>query len=673
MTHTLVVCKPKLPEQYLTQRIDLKRQLDQMQTGAVMYFPVFELIPDTKALDEISIWLGRETQKTNRMIVFVSPSVLEIAATFMEKWPANLYCGVMGQQSAKLAMDLGIPPNKIIAPTGESEQETEDSEGLARLIATRFEHGSCDVMVCKGPRGRVEFPNKLQEMQHEVKVLECYDRRIIEQTLKQSDALFDCAREAVIWITSSETIEALSAQLATHSEAKLNVLKQKATVLTTHTRITAKCRELGFAHVVQIATGIQSVNTWLISNKKSMENNKQTNDIAPPVIQQPPAAALHNPSLPNADQVASQWLGKAAFFISVVSFALVLLIAFAGKNQIEKTRLAFGERIQKESTTLDLVKEEINKSSDLSKDLKTRFDVLESTQKEEASQRASLEEVYNSLLASRTEVSLSEVEQLISIAKRQLYLLGNVKGASIALSQAIELLEGTDKPSLLNLRTSLEKDLSEIQALPTDDLLKLAISLDSVVNSIESLPMLSSAQVTTDQTLAEFTEEQATPVGENVPDADAEVRPAETLVATPAETPSGSLLDFGQAWTTINEVVKTVWYDIKSLVEVTKVDSPEVLMLSTRQETDLRNTLRLSLLNARISLLSRHATLLKSDLERSSRLLNTYFDTQAIQVQRAQTVIAEIGEVQLDLVLPELQATTAALRLAVAGQQGERQ
>ena len=128
-------------------------------------------------------------------------------------------------------------------------------------------------------------------------------------------------------------------------------------------------------------------------------------------------------------------------------------------------------------------------------------------QKEEASQRASLEEVYNSLLASRTEVSLSEVEQLISIAKRQLYLLGNVKGASIALSQAIELLEGTDKPSLLNLRTALEKDLSEIKALPSDDLLRLAISLDSVVNSVESLPLLSSVQATTDQTLAEMTEE----------------------------------------------------------------------------------------------------------------------------------------------------------------------
>ena len=657
MTHTLVVCKPKLPDQYLTQRVDLKRQLDQMHAGHVMYFPVFELVPDLAAMLTIRPWLDAATEKSNHLIVFVSPSVLEIAVTNLGQWPAHVYCGVMGRQSAKLAMDLGIPKDKIIAPTGENDHETEDSDGLARLLATHFEAGSCRVMVCKGPRGRVEFPKKLEEMQHDVTVLECYDRKVIEQSNAQCEALFARAAEAVLWITSSETIEALDSQLARKSELQLKVLKETATVLTTHPRITAKCRELGYAHVVQIATGIQSVNSWLKSNKKSMENNNQTNSATPAVNPQPVVTSQSRPASASASQPNGQWLGKAAFFISVLSFVLILLIAFAGKNQIEKTRMAFGERIQKESTTLDLVKEEISKSSDLAKDLKTRFDLLELAQKEEASQRASLEEVYNSLLASRTEVSLSEVEQLISIAKRQLYLLGNVKGASIALSQAIDLLEGTEKPSLLNLRTALEKDLTEIKALPSDDLLRLAISLDSVVNSVESLPMLSSAQVTTDQTLAQLTEEEA----------------SEVVADTQAPAANEQAQGFEKAWASIKKVAQTVWYDIKSLIEVTKVDSPEVLMLSSRQETDLRNTLRLSLLNARISLLSRQATLLKSDLERSGNLLNTYFDSKSIQVQRAQTVLAEIGEVQLDLVLPELQATSAALRLAVAGQQGERQ
>lgn len=659
MSHTLVVCKPKLPEQYLAQRLDLKLQLEQAQQAAVLYFPVFELVPDFSAMAQIKPWLDQESSRPKRLVVFVSPSVLEITVTHMGTWPGDVYCGVMGRQSAKLALELGIPQNRIIAPTIDGNDETEDSDGLARLVANHFDAGSCEVLVCKGPRGRVEFPKKLEDMQHGVKVLECYDRRVIEQTESQCEALLSLGERAVLWITSSETIEVLDHQLASRGDDRVNSLRRESTVLTTHPRITAKCEELGYSHVVQIATGIQSVNSWLKSNKKSMDNNKQIPASTPASATPQPTAAARVNTGPAA-QHNNQWLGKAAFFISVVSFVLILLIAFAGKNQIEKTRMAFGERIQKESTTLDLVKEDIGKSSDLAKDLKTRFDLLEQAQKEEASQRASLEEIYNSLLASRTEVSLSEVEQLISIAKRQLYLLGNVNGASIALSQAIELLEGSEKPSLLNLRTALEKDLSEIKALPTDDLLRLAISLDSVVNSIESLPMLSSVEATTDQTLAEMTDEPSSTVA------------AEAETAAPNQSPAGQT-GLQQFWLNVKGIAKAVWFDIKSLVEVTKVDSPEVLLLSNRQETDLRNTLRLSLLNARISLLSRQATLLKSDLERSSNLLSTYFDTKSIQVQRAQNVIAEIGEVQLDLVLPELQATTAALRLAVAGQQGERQ
>lgn len=112
MTHTLVVCKPKLPDQYLTQRVDLKRQLDQMNSGEVMYFPVFELVPDLNAMALIRPWIDNATEKANRLIVFVSPSVLEIAVTNLGQWPANVYCAVMGRQSAKLASDLGIPKTK---------------------------------------------------------------------------------------------------------------------------------------------------------------------------------------------------------------------------------------------------------------------------------------------------------------------------------------------------------------------------------------------------------------------------------------------------------------------------------------------------------------------------------------------------------------------------------
>lgn len=666
---TLVVCKPKLPERYAVQRDELTRGLSGIESDSVIYFPVFELTPDLPAIEQISQWFTSQSPKSKRMIVFVSPSVLEIAVTTFGAWPEQVLCGVMGSQSKALALKLGVPEHLIIAPTGADDNQSEDSDGLAKLIEQGHEPGSLDVIVCKGPRGRVEFPEKLRTLGHEVRVLECYDRQAIDQNKQDCDRLFNSPDRLVFWITSSETIEVLDSQLGRFSLEKRERIRSSASVLTTHPRIASKCKELGYAHVEEIATGIQSVHTWLKANKKSMDN-KQSSEASTvdvkPTVKPTPTAAQSNPS-------DSQWLGKAAFFISVLSFILILLIAFAGKNQIEKTRLAFGERIQKESTTLDLVKEQIGKSSDLTKDLKTRFDLLEAAQKEEASQRASLEEVYNSLLASRTEVSLSEVEQLISIAKRQLFLLGNVNGASIALAQAVELLERSDKPSFLNLQAAIESDLAQIRALPSDDLVKLAISLDSVINAVDTFPLLSSVNAKTDQTLAELTEDENTS-GSAVTSIVVvpEVEPTDTTADGSSTIEHTAQQTLNDAWLATKQAMADAWREIKSLIEVTKVNTPEVLLLSSRQEEDLRNTLRLSMLNARISLLSRQAVLLKSDLQRSEKLLDTYFDPSAYQVQRAKTVFKQIDAVQLDLAMPELQATTAALRLAVASQQGDR-
>ncbi len=674
---TLVVCKPRLPERYAVQRDELTRGLSGIAADSVIYFPVFELTPDLPAIEQISQWLTSQSARSKRMIVFVSPSVLEIAVTTFGAWPEQVLCGVMGSQSKALALRLGIPEHLIIAPTGAENNQTEDSDGLAKLIEQGHEQGSLDVIVCKGPRGRVEFPEKLRALGHEVRVLECYDRQAIVQREQDCDRLFNSPDRLVFWITSSETAEVLDSQLGRFSPEKRDRIRSNASLLTTHPRIASKCKELGYAHVEEIATGIQSVHTWLKAHKKSMDN-KQSSEASTvdvkPTVKPTPTAVQANPS-------EGQWLGKAAFFISVLSFILILLIAFAGKNQIEKTRLAFGERIQKEATTLDLVKEQIGKSSDLTKDLKTRFDLLEAAQKEEASQRASLEEVYNSLLASRTEVSLSEVEQLISIAKRQLFLLGNVNGASIALAQAVELLERSDKPSFLNLQAAIESDLAQIRALPSDDLVKLAISLDSVINAVDSFPLLSSVNAKTDQTLAELTADENNAeaavvttivVPATEPAAQSEAGSNNTPVDGASTMEQNAQRTLNDAWVAAKQAMAAAWHEIKSLIEVTKVNTPEVLLLSSRQEEDLRNTLRLSMLNARISLLSRQAELLKSDLQRSEKLLDTYFDPSAYQVQRAKTVFKQIDAVQLDLAMPELQATTAALRLAVASQQGDR-
>lgn len=632
MNTTLIICKPQLPEQFLVQRTQLVAQLPVELGVQVMQLPLFDLVPKPEVIQWVFEWVKAPPARNHKILVFVSPSVLEMVLHDMGTWPDTLHCAVMGQQSAALAMKLGVPEACIVAPSGQTDEETEDSDGLTQVIAKRFSVASCDVLICKGPRGRTQFITTLQVQGHQVLALECYDRCEIHLPNETLQHVLSLQGRVILWITSSETVVALDQQLKAHGPSDHQHFQQTATVLTTHPRIGNKCSELGYSTVIEIPTGIQSVNQWLQANKPSMSSPQ-------------PASA---PSAPASGSTYSAWLPKLAFALSLLSLILSIVIGLSSRSQVEKTRIAFGERMQKESTTLDLLKDELSESSDLSKDLKTRFDLLEEAQKEEVNQRQSLQELYNNLLSNRAEVSLSEVEQLISIAKRQLYLLGNLHGAAVALEQALDVLGKAEKPSMIGLKKAIAADLAEIRALPSTDVMKLAVDLDLIINAVEGLPMLSG--------VLPIQPEETKPVDENTS-------------ATPSTSPSPSTaLSFGNVWGKMGDFFKTAWQDARSLVQITEVSSADVLLLSARQETDVRNALRLSLLNARMTLLSRQTDLLEADVGRSSKMLSTYFDANNAQVDQAQTLLKNIEHAQVNLVLPELKATTSALRLAQASQ-----
>lgn len=657
MTLTLVISKPRLPKGYDAQRDSLRANLINALKAPTFQLPVFELKEQPQALDQLKQKASETRPDQNKVLVFVSPSALEFGLKAVTPWPESVYCGVMGRQSAHLAALLGVPKDRIIAPSLEGNEESEDSQGLFNLLTARFPSAVTSVTVCKGPKGRQEFARQLRDRGYAVEELECYDRLEIQQDADMCRHVTDLGRNAVLWITSSETMVSLDRQMGRHVYSKLPEFRQQCTVLVTHPRIRAKCLELGYVNVQDVATGIQSVLDWFKRQKDITTNNSNnmTNQSTPVVDNAKPVSSRSSGQASPVNPTSG--LVKVSFALSVISIILLISLVIAGKNQIEQTRVAFGERIQRDSTLLNVLQGQVKDSNDIYKDLKTRFDMLEENQKEAAAQRDSLQEIYNKLLINRAEVSLSEIQQLVSIAKRQLFLLGNVKGAILALSQASDVLANAEKPSLIRLKTAIDKDLAEVKALPNVDVLPLAVSLDSVINSVDTLPMLSGPDATTDMTLDQYT------AGKD--------KPAEKAAAPVASAPqnaSGVSHELDVVWQKVKDGAALAWHDIKGLIQITKVKTPDAFLISTQQANDVRNVLRLSLLNARISLLSRHSDLLQADLDRSEKMLNTYFDVKAVQVQRAKAVIADLRDAQLNLNVPELQGTSAALALAVAAE-----
>lgn len=641
---TLVVTKPHLAESDIGQSKGPYYALKNQAGFDTLFFPVFELTSRPETDQVLSGFANTTPEGARKIIVFVSPSALQFGMAVLKSWPEGVACGVMGSQSANLALRLGVPEAAVLAPQFSDESVSEDSEGLFEILTRNFSASSSQIMICKGPLGRSSFHEKLTAAGYQVQLLETYNREPAKHSREEVNQLLDLHKNAVVWITSSESVKVLDSLLKETDSDKAVEFKRNAKVLVTHPRIKAAALESGFQKVSQIRTGLQSLEDWMSDH---VELNKlRSSSPAPNNSYQAPVAKMTE----NANSSARNRGSYLSIVLACLAILSVLALAFVGQNRLEQAKQVVGERLQSEKTRVKVLEEKLDKTEGLYRDLKARFDLLDAAQKEAAGQQATLEAVYKELVASRSAVSLSEIEQLVSIAKRQLFVLGNLDGAKVALRQAVQLLSKTEQPSLISLRNSIEKDLADLNAVKEVDLLSLALELDSIIDSVDTMPTLAGAEATKDMTLAELSHggpgmERVDPVQHN---------------------PNIIQATFGA----IGGFFIAIWEDVKSLVEITKVDKPEVLQISAEQQTELRNTLRLSILNARLSLLSRHSELLQSDITRSRAITSIYFDQKNAQVQRTLKVLEKVGQIQLDIALPDLSNSTSSLSLAKAAEGG---
>src|SRR5919108_5014083 len=114
---------------------------------------------------------------------------------------------------------------------------------------------------------------------------------------------------------------------------------------------------------------------------------------------------------------------------------------------------------------------------------------LESRLAESESQRLALEALYQELSRNRDEWQLAEIEQVLAIAQQQLQLAGNVRAALLALQLADARLAHADRPQFQPVRRALARDIERLKAAPVVDFPAMAMRLDNMIASIDSLPL----------------------------------------------------------------------------------------------------------------------------------------------------------------------------------------
>ena len=356
-----------------------------------------------------------------------------------------------------------------------------------------------------------------------------------------------------------------------------------------------------------------------------------------------------------APQAADQPAGRAPTLLeqlqkpmSIAVIVLAVLLAaqsWSTSKQIRNLREEVAKRLQKGDVSNAETGVLARNVQEGTKELQIKVGALENRQSETQSQQLALEQLYNDLSKNRDEWALTEIEQVLSTASQQLQLAGNVPGALIALQNADRSLSRSDKPQFITIRRAIGRDMEKLKALPSVDSTGVALRLDAVIAQIDALPMLSD-------------ETPALPAAPEKPGKAKHVRDASgKLVGPPAPEPLLQKVRDG-----FNTWSGDMWDDVRQLIRIRRVDTPEALMLSPTQSYFLRENVKLRLLNARMALLSRNETAFRNDLIAAQDALAKYFDTRAKGTQTAQALLRQVQGSNLAIEMPTLSDSLTAVR-----------
>jgi uroporphyrin-3 C-methyltransferase len=359
----------------------------------------------------------------------------------------------------------------------------------------------------------------------------------------------------------------------------------------------------------------------------------------------PPAATTETHAAPRrpAAGASLRELVQRPMTIAVIALAVLLAVnAWSTHNRFQNLRQDVARSLQRTEAINAETAAVTRSTQELSRELQVKVGVLESRQQETQGQQLALEQLYQDLSKNRDEWALAEIEQVLSTASQQLQLAGNVQGALIALQNADRSLSRSDKPQFITIRRAIAKDTEKLKGLPAVDMAGVALRLDNAIAQIDTLPLLSG-------------ERPALPAAPELARAGAQAGANGGAAAQPP-TLGARVTETWRNWS------REMWDDLRQLIRVRSVDTPEALMLSPSESYFVRENLKLRLLNARLALLSRNEATFRDDLNSAQETLLKYFDTRARTTQSVQAALRQVQGNNLAIEMPTLADSLNAVR-----------
>ncbi|HET9645140.1 MAG TPA: uroporphyrinogen-III C-methyltransferase [Burkholderiaceae bacterium] len=364
-----------------------------------------------------------------------------------------------------------------------------------------------------------------------------------------------------------------------------------------------------------------------------------------------PATALALPSTPaSTSRSRANWIALAVLVLLCVLAVVMAVNTQQRMRSLERDLVKRQQESQGESAEARVLAKQ---AQDAAREASAKVALLDARVNETTLQRSQLEELIQSLSRSRDENLLTDIQAAIRVAQQQSALTGSAEPLVATLKQADERLARANQPRLERVRRAIARDLDRIKAVGIVDLSMLAIRLDEAIRMVDELPLLAAAEVP--RRAQSSTDVARGPSAHSAHSASA-----------PASA-SGHA-----AWATrLDDLWRAagnrVWEEVRALVRVTRIDSPEAALLAPEQGFFVRENVKLRLLNARLAILSRQFDTAQSDLRDVQAAIDRYFDRTSRRVAVVTDLVKQVAA-QAHLVnVPRPDDTLAALSALAAG------
>jgi uroporphyrinogen III methyltransferase/synthase len=620
---------------------------------ATLDFPLIEIAP---AEDVGPLHAALASLERYALVVFVSPNAVDYAfAQYGSIWPHALPVGVVGPGSVAALARHGVeaPAYQVISPAAAPDDEAArfDSEALFAAIDASLGAASLEarrVLIVRGDGGREWLADRLREAGAEVETVAAYRRLVPEPSIgawQRVHALLSGEPHAWL-VTSSEGVRNLDELAQEHLNAGEIAQLKRATLVTPHPRIAQTARGLGFDSITVSGAGDERIARTLLcavppvvqpvptnpAHSRMTESNASTN--ASPQPAATTALPPNPPFTPYEAQKRRSASGPLLWFVVVV----IACAAAVGGVALNRKVIRLDQQLTQRQQANDAQTADLRVKTDQAvatvHQLDSQLSQLEGKLTDAQQAQQALQQQYADLARNRDDWTLAEVGQMLSSASQQLQLTGNTQLALFALQSADTRLAASDGAQVLAVRKAIAQDIDKLKSAPSTDLTGLAIKLDNAIGQVDSLPLAGEALI-----------------AHTTPHADAPADTAKVAAATGEPR--------WKVWW--REFYAGIGEQLTSLVQVRRIDNADAMLVTPDQGYFLRENLKLRLLSARLALLARNQTTLKSDLHAADAALARYFDNASKRTQLVRGLVKDVDDGSAAVEVPNLNTSLQAV------------